>query len=64
MKPKGDVMHPMIYTAQTTVELISLWKEHRNDLTGLMASEEIMRRITSGRLKLLPTPNSMDVSKD
>ena len=54
--PGANVMVTHIYSTRTTEELVETWRKHRNDLAGIMAAEEVMRRLASGRLQLLPLP--------
>jgi hypothetical protein len=40
----------MNYQSMTWEQLLEVWKGHRNDMVGYMAAEEIMRRLSDGRL--------------
>lgn len=40
---------PVVYTALTIMELLDLWKAHRNDMTGHQCADEVCRRLTDGK---------------
>jgi hypothetical protein len=46
-----DSPAPVPVTLLSQDELIDLWSEHRNDILGFMAAEEVVRRLAAERPK-------------
>lgn len=40
-----DKAHGYIYTTLSATELIRIWRSERNTMTGVMAADEVMRRL-------------------
>jgi hypothetical protein len=50
----------IVYRTLSVEELLQLWRGSRNSMTGLMAADEIMRRLDAKILTVEPYPEDQE----